>query len=281
MRFAEIVADLEVDDVKFARQMGRLFPAEKSFLIVFTPRSGSSWLADLLTGTDRLGKPREYLNENFIRKTAQAMHTRDQTGLLQMLLRRRKTANNVFSIKVTIPHILSLGEAEFFEVFGRGTPSFQLWRRNIVAQSISMYRAAETGHFHSDEDACNGAAAPGPPTYNASRLKHYIAHLLEIENKGHAMLRHYGHAVHPICYEDIVKSEENTLGLFCRTLGLERASMPAVVPLKRKLTKIADTWSEKAEEVFRATEAVFLGDIEARRLMTTTEARRPATPAGR
>jgi hypothetical protein len=99
-RFDNIVRDLVVDDGRRCDEVRRLTPAERCYLIVFTARSGSTWLTSLLSGTNQLGFPEEYLNPQFIYNVCSAMNSRTQANLLGMLIRRRKTANGVFGMEV-------------------------------------------------------------------------------------------------------------------------------------------------------------------------------------
>ena len=99
-RFDNIVRDLVVDDGRRCDEVRRLTPAERCYLIVFTARSGSTWLTSLLSGDQPTGIPRRipepaiYLQRLFGDELAHAGH------LLGMLIRRRKTANGVFGMEV-------------------------------------------------------------------------------------------------------------------------------------------------------------------------------------
>jgi hypothetical protein len=75
-RFDNIVRDLTVDDARRAAEMQRLSPADKCYRIFFTARSGSSWLTSVLSATNRLGFPEEFLNPNFVRSVASPSYSR-------------------------------------------------------------------------------------------------------------------------------------------------------------------------------------------------------------
>lgn len=266
MTFAEAVADLEVDDTKFHRQMARLTPADRSCLVVFTPRSGSSWLAGTLGGTKVLGDPREYFNDHFLRQWAKAMNTRDRKGLLQMLKRRQKTENGVFCAKVTSTHVTMFGEELFFEVFGKDTVMFNLYRSNIVSQGISLYRAVKTNRFHSDDKKQTEAVEP---EYDGEQIRDWIRHTMLIENENCAMLERRGFTAQPLCYEGMVQNEEQTLLLFCDALKVDKATLPEKLEKKRDLIKIGDTWNEDTEARFRREENEFIAQIESQRMILT------------
>jgi hypothetical protein len=97
--FANIVADLDVDEATFRREMLRERPSDRNYIIVFTPRSGSTWLTSILATTQLLGQPQEYINPAFVTNVVKEMNSKDPSGLLAILRRRRKSANGVFGIK--------------------------------------------------------------------------------------------------------------------------------------------------------------------------------------
>jgi hypothetical protein len=134
MRFENIVRDLTVDDAARAAEMQQSRLAERCYLIFFTARSGSSWLTSLLSATKQLGFPEEFLNPNFVRKVAASLNARTQADLLNMLRRRKRTANGIFGMEVRHVDVELFGEDVFFETFGSQTTVFNLWRDNIVSQ---------------------------------------------------------------------------------------------------------------------------------------------------
>src|SRR5690242_9812957 len=97
------------------------------------------------------------------------------------------------------------GEAEFFKAFEKSTTIFLLWRDNMVAQGISLYRAVTTGYFHSTD------AVAAPPDYDADRIAEWMRHIVQIENENLALIER--RELHPrvMRYEDIVRDRRTTL----------------------------------------------------------------------
>ena len=58
--FANVVADLDVDAAAFRREMARELPSDRNYIILFTPRSGSTWLISVLAATQVLGQPQSH-----------------------------------------------------------------------------------------------------------------------------------------------------------------------------------------------------------------------------
>ena len=63
--------------------------AERSYVIHFTPRSGSSWLTDVLGQTNVFGLPDEYFNPSFIPRNATAFGATNLDEYIEVLHRRR------------------------------------------------------------------------------------------------------------------------------------------------------------------------------------------------
>jgi len=262
--FVNVVAGLDVDEAAFQHEMARERPSSRTYIIVFTPRSGSSWLASILAATDSLGQPAEYLNPAFVRGAAHEMNSKDPSGLLGMLRRRRKSINGVFGIKVTAVDVVLYGEAEFFGAFDVDTVIFNLWRDNLVAQGISLYRAVTTGRFHS-----RGAAerAAEPPIYDPALIAQWVLHVANYENQNLLMLSRRGLHPRSLRYEDIVRSPATAVSIFADAMRVDVPVERAIASKAAKLRKIADDWNRTAELRFRQEEVEFVRSIEARRLI--------------
>jgi LPS sulfotransferase NodH len=263
-RFDSIVKDLPVDDAAFRDNMERLTPADCSYVIFFSARSGSTWLTSILSGTGRLGYPEEYLNPNFVRGVAQAQNTRDPKGLLQMLKRRRKTPNGVFGIEVRHIDVELLNENVFFEVFDEKTFFFHLWRDNIVSQGVSLFRAVTTQRYHSTSD--RGIATP--PAYDTDAIRQWVRHVASTENRNVKILGRRKRQALSLRYEDIVQDRAGTIELFARTLHVPFEPGEFATQIQGEPSKIGDDWNLEAECRFRDEQPEFVAEIEAKRLMT-------------
>ncbi len=52
----ETIPNPEFDETTFRRELTEIAPAKRRYLIVFTPRSGSTWLTTVLMSTGRDGR---------------------------------------------------------------------------------------------------------------------------------------------------------------------------------------------------------------------------------
>ncbi|MEJ0018775.1 MAG: Stf0 family sulfotransferase [Acetobacteraceae bacterium] len=251
--------DLVADEAASAGEMAATVPADRCYVVLFTPRSGSTWLTALLSATGRLGYPEEYLNPEFVTDVARALGTRDPARLIGLLQRRRKTPNGVFGIEVRAVDVALFGADTFFAGFAAGTLFYCLWRDNIVAQAVSLYRAVASGRFHSHEPQ---AAAP---PYAADAIGHWLRHVAAIENDNLALLQEHDLAARFLRYEDIVRDRRITLALFAEPLHANLDAVDFASAAPGEPGRIGDEWNLAAETRFRAEQPALVAAIEAAR----------------
>lgn len=257
--FPNLVKGLEVDDAKRLMQEKLTPLPDKNYVIVFTARSGSSWLTSILSDTKLLGFPEEYINPPFIRDVATAVNAVEQGSFLSGLRRLRKTPNGVFGIEVREIDVTLFGPGHFFGAFGQGTKFFNLWRQNIVAQAVSLYRAVATNRFHSSDDEA------APPDYDGEGIRKWLIHFVEQENANLAMLQQRQVEFVNLCYEQMVRDRMKTLQIFAKHLGVTLPAEEALPGSGRTLSKIGDFWNESAEKRFRNEYAGLVKTMESRR----------------
>jgi LPS sulfotransferase NodH len=262
MRFPNLVKNIAVDEAALAKELEKTVPADRSYVILFTPRSGSSWLTSILSATRKLGYPEEYINPDFLPGVVKATNAREPAQLIAMLKRRRKTPNGVFGMEVRAIDIHLFGEAEFFDCFDSSTIIYYLWRDNLIAQGISLYRAVTTRRYHSTDKT----DVP-PPEYMPNDIKRWVRHTAIIENDNLKLLQKHGLAARFLRYEDIVRDRTTTISLFCEPMGVSLEMAELQQMSQNDLAKIGDTWNLNTEERFRREEADYVQTIERERLI--------------
>jgi LPS sulfotransferase NodH len=259
--FANQVKDLIVDP-RFAEEaIANQAPADWCFLVLFTPRSGSSWLTKIVSATKSLGRLEEFINPDFVRNVAQNMHATDPAVLLGMLKRWTKTSNGVFSMEVRAVDVRLFGETEFFAAFSPAPIIFFLWRDNIVAQGISLYRAVTTGRYHSTDTPV------ASPDYDAEGIARWMRHILWVENDNLMLLREHGLHARFIRYEDIIRDGATTLAMLADSVRVNLTEEQFEAGREQELQKIADEWNRSTEQRFRGERSDFIWDIEGQRLV--------------
>ncbi|MBU6426182.1 MAG: hypothetical protein KGQ69_07595, partial [Rhodospirillales bacterium] len=212
------VRNLIVDKGAFIRELAATEPPSHKYVIMFTARSGSTWLTNVLSSTKLLGTPEEFINPDFVLGVARSLNAKEAAPFLELLKCRRKSPNGVFGIEARHVDIELLGEEAFFKTFGAETIFFNLWRENIIAQAISLYRAVNSGRYHSTDNAVSSV-----PPYDADQIDKWLVHLHLQENANIKILRKRGIAFDNLRYETIVKNRDATIahffiGLVCRDL---------------------------------------------------------------
>jgi LPS sulfotransferase NodH len=140
-----------------------------NYLILFTARSGSSWLTQALTR--KLGTPEEYINPAFVRQVAEVVGANDRRSFIRGVQGRTHTSG-VFGIEATSEHIARFGEEQFFSLLTPNIVVFHLHRWNLVQQAISLFRATETGHYHSPQ-----GVTPDNPPYDGDKIRHWLNYI--------------------------------------------------------------------------------------------------------
>ncbi|PSB12555.1 hypothetical protein C7B62_01680 [Pleurocapsa sp. CCALA 161] len=125
---------------------------KKSYAILTTPRSGSTYLCDLLDSTAIAGHPSEHLRLATQELTRHCSF--NYLKLLHNLMEYRTTSNSVFGTKLISHFLFELQRAkpEFEQIFQSIDQFILLIRKDKLAQAISLVLAQKTEvwHLHSD-----------------------------------------------------------------------------------------------------------------------------------
>ncbi len=262
LRFAHLMRNVEVNDQVRRERAAAVAPAKRRYVILFSPRSGSSWLTGILSATGKLGYPEEYLNPEFIVDVARHMHARTAADLLDSLIRHRKGPNNVFGLEARALDIDLLDYHAFAAIFNEDTLFFHLWRENLVAQAVSLFRAVETGHFHSTD-----APQTAPPEYNAQAILLWMMHILDMENANVVLLRRLGAPARLLRYEDLAGRAQPAAEQFAHALAVPFSPGALLDPAQPALRKLADAWNAEAEHRLRRDHPGAIQQLHDRRLI--------------
>ncbi|MBL0374976.1 hypothetical protein JJB09_23460 [Rhizobium sp. KVB221] len=250
--FENIVKDLAVDECLGRSAVDAAKSVVADYLIIFNGRSGSSWLTSLLAG--RLGNPDEHINPEFLRQSATTVGAVEAKTFMQAL-RGVAQIDGVFGIEATSEHIAIFGEDVFFKAFPKLTV-FHLWRENLVAQAVSLFRATATGYFHSVE-----GDNPVDPEYNAAKLSEWFRYLAHVENLNVELVERRSLQPINLTYETLFMDKQKTLAVFYRALGMPVPDTD--LPVDEKIRKIGGNWSKDTEAKFRQDHAELIASVEA------------------
>ncbi len=122
------------------------------YIIAFTPRSGSSYLCDLLKNVKRFGMPDELLHGEFIPNIMENIPGRTPDEFIRNVLRRQKSKNGVSGLKASWFQFELFAQAmeDPVRLKDKDYRYIYLTRRDAFSQAVSLYRATATSVFHTN-----------------------------------------------------------------------------------------------------------------------------------
>jgi LPS sulfotransferase NodH len=232
---------------------------EGCLAVLFTSRSGSTFLARELERAFQVGRLREALRPHLVsgRRPVEVVKSGE---------------NEWFSFKAGGPSVIAAELCGFFDAFLSRTSFLLLLRKDIIAQAVSGVKARQTGQWHSR----NGPNAS--PSYDHAQIASYI---LVISN-GVAKLRAYARLIDRPCrvilYEDFADGDFNTVEKACDAFGIPRRE-PGSRVFANPLERIGDATNEAWAVRFREEMDASVRDCVEQYLLTLPS--RPISPSAR
>lgn len=259
----DLFAQVVVDPVQQARRR-RKPEATQDYVIHFTPRSGSSWLTDILAATDRLSAANEAFNPQFVPKIAQALHVTDLDDYIAAL-RRRFNTGGIYGVEVTAHQINAVfGSHDAFQERFAEARTFWLIRQDIVAQAVSLAKMVTTKVAHNTGDAQAAIArAEAEFVYDASLIRRWLNHIRVAEQISEEAFARHGLTPLRMSYEQVTRlSPLQAVNVVARHIGVPDIAPMEFAPCHEKLGTGQN--SDYAAR-FRRDEAGFLEDLAAER----------------
>lgn len=232
----------------------------KNYIICITPRSGSTWLGDLITQTHMLGNPVEWFNPGRIETRIKKLQISNFFEYVDITRRQTSTPNGIFGIEVSYPHLnMALEALSIEQIFGDMPIWFYLTRKNIVLQSISLYLSAASGYFHSFDQREDVRDKYLSIDYDPDRIAKCCVDILEHERNFEGIFEQYQIAPIRLTYEDILPSPQRVLRLFCNVLQVKYDLLK--FQTDEKVQKISNDRNQRWEERFRKERAGFIKEL--------------------
>ncbi|MFC7705785.1 Stf0 family sulfotransferase [Plastorhodobacter daqingensis] len=263
---ARFFHDVTVDENRKAQLM-RQPAATRTYVIHFTPRSGSSWLTEVISRTGQLSAANEAFNPNFIPRIAQALGAATMEDYIALLLRRFNTGG-IYGVEITAHQMNAVfGSYEGFHRFFPDVTSFWLTRKDIVAQAVSLAKMVTTSVAHTPGlDAQRLQEAERGFDYDAKLIKQWLLHILVAEEACEDWFEAYDLAPRRLCYEQITTQGPGpTLDEITGHLGLPPLNHP---PGALSHAKLGTQKNAEFAERFRREHPSFLSEVAARRQRT-------------
>lgn len=165
-------------DLNRLRQIQASPEPRSRFLIAITPRSGSSYLCDVMTKIKLFGIPGEVMNQEFIPKIIKRIPGRNPEEYIRNVIHFRKTKNGISGLKASWFQFQNFKNAMVDHSFLSGFKYIYLTRRDMAAQAVSLYKATETSVFHTNINHSEEAVFKlRSLEYDYEKIKEWYTHI--------------------------------------------------------------------------------------------------------
>lgn len=236
----------------------------REYFIAITPRSGSSWLTELLYKTRVAGNPEEWFNLDNISGILRKYQCSNIEDYIKCIKADQSTRNCVFGCEASFYQLrLVLEKISFDSLFN--SPTCVYWtRKDFLKQGISLFKAVETGYFHSVQ----GSSQRQEIMYDPDKIKQWILHILYQES--HWEVFFMNKKIRPIrlCYEELVSNPSGTIQLLLSHLNI-LDNREDIVSIDTRHQKISNEETDEILEKFSSDMSDFLSTC--RELRGSTE----------
>jgi LPS sulfotransferase NodH len=195
----------------------RIDAASQRYGIVFTPRSGSTWLGELLHSSGFLGDPKEFFNQQAADYAIRQSRSDNVYAYYEYLKIYHQT-QGVFGFEVAPKQLEALSVQGYGNLFDDVQTWFSLRRKDFVAQAVSLYRAKHTGIYHSFQSTEGVPDAP----YDASEIARIALNIVSGERYMRQFFAQRGVTELSLWYEEVTQwPQAQTLQFFARHIGLD------------------------------------------------------------
>ncbi|HXO00679.1 MAG TPA: Stf0 family sulfotransferase [Stellaceae bacterium] len=226
-------------------------PVGKTYCILMTPRSGSTWLCRRIARLDVLSCPEEHFNAEEFSNTLRFNPGRDIYEVFDIVAGKNCTNTGIFGFKMSYFDLEEFErEAKLLEVMLGKKYFFYLSRHNFVAQAISLYIAVESQRFHTYTKLSAHPEEAAEIPYDEEKIMYWACHILQQEYGIQQWLN--ANAIRPVLlsYEDLLDDIDGAIGRIADHLGVDLSGARAVaIP---QTEKIAPDYAAGYERVFRA-----------------------------
>lgn len=253
-----------------------------TYLVLATPRSGSTLLGQALNSTDLAGDPREHFGHKMA-FWARKWDTPTIKAFVDQLMTERSTSNGVFGSKLLYSHLRNLERVARQEeqyrdlplpvILGSLFPNLHyLWitRDDTVRQAISYWKAKETGIW-GQEQARAGRTGQGrrqfvkgvretgkTPEYDEQGIAALYRSIVEEDAATANFFREGGIEPMHVVYEQFVRDYEPTTRRMLQFLGI--AIPEELVIGDPRTVRLADDTTDEWAARFR--EALAAGRVD-------------------
>ena len=236
-------------------------PVSKTYCILITPRSGSTWLSRRIERLNVLSGPEEFFIADQFSNTLKFNPGRDIYEVFDIVAAKNCTRHGLFGFEMSYFDLEEFErEARLTDVMLGEQHFFCLSRRNFVAQAISLFTAVESQVFH-----VFGEDAPERPrvAYDDEKIMYWACHILQQEYGIQRWLKANRIKPMTLCYEELLENIDGAIARMARKLGVDLSNVqPRPLPQTQKITA---GHAEAFEHAFRSRHWQFCRRWEALR----------------
>jgi len=208
------------------------------YMVCSVPRSGSSFLCELLCNTGVAGAPTEFFDPELMKQFRSRWKTETLEEYLGALLERKTSPNGVFGIKVHWGQLRpALGGADPGEVFP-ALRYIHISREDRLRQAVSWVRAFQTNQWASTH------RAQAEPEFDRSAIDRYLTKLTREDGEWQRLFERRGIVPHRVSYERLTQAPAQVMEGVLSFLGLPPPPDPAPEPLEleRQANELTEEW---------------------------------------
>jgi LPS sulfotransferase NodH len=208
-------------NLKKLEELEKMPDPEHTYIIAITPRSGSSYLSDVITKTKQLGRPGEFLSQAVIQNVVKTIPGKNSEQYLRNVMRFRKTRNHVSGIKASWFQFRNFQDSMVDKSQLLKFKYIYLTRKDLNAQAVSLYRATATTVFHTNIEHSEEALKKlNTLQYDYTQIKNWYLHIVEQEKGWKKFFQNNNISPLTIYYEDIDDDISKVLKRIAKYLGI-------------------------------------------------------------
>jgi len=220
---------------------------EASIILACTPRSGSTYLAQLLDSTGLFRLTEEYFNDRHIERMT-GIATTSVEQKLAIIDQHSRTRRNQISLKLFPPNMMTVLEHGLLKKAFLNPMFIYMRRGDVLGQAMSLARAVKTDQWNSVD-----YGRPVSSEYDRRDIEHQLGILLAQDTWWQYFFATRDVPVLRLTYEDVEEDPVAVAAQIVRFLGFDPAEFPAdpsKVRLQKQRDELTDEWRSRflAEE---------------------------------
>jgi LPS sulfotransferase NodH len=220
----------------------------KKYIVLSTPRSGSTLLCSALHNSKLAGVPFEYFHYSLLDKIGNPEKSLRNLYLYFHNLQYRRTSHNgVFGIKL---HFL-----QYDRLFGNDSHGFDFllkfdkfiltYRRDKILQAISSILAIENNVWSRNTESANGIVGRDFTSADITAISNYIQDMETQEQAWRNICHQLGIQPLEVAYEDLEADHSTEFDRICNYLDIANLTSDMLIPITVKTTNTALTFKMK------------------------------------